>query len=99
MMMLAGCSSLGGGTAVEQGVVPVNSYMYKVSAIRSKDAATDLEEATQYVKSAAYAFCAKQDRVVEIDTLARLDADMGRPASAFLRFRCIRSDSPYHPQS
>jgi hypothetical protein len=107
MMVLAGCSSPGGEThggetVMEHGVVQVNSYIYKVSATRSNGASTDLEDARQQVYSEASAFCAKQDRVVETDSLARFEEDVTRPASATLRFRCVKPDTPestHHAQS
>jgi hypothetical protein len=102
MMALAGCSSTGAGTFMEHGVVQINSYIYKDSAIRSNGAPNDLEDATQQVYSEARAFCAKQDRVVETDSLARFAEDIGRPASATLHFRCVKPDTPestHHAQS
>jgi hypothetical protein len=102
MMALAGCSSTGTGTFMDHGVVKVNSYLYEVAATRSKGASTDLEDARQQVYSEANAFCAKQHQVVETDSLARFEEDIGRPASATLRFRCIEPDQPepsHHAQS
>jgi hypothetical protein len=102
MMALAGCSSTGTGTFMDHGVVKVNSYIYEVAATRSKGASTDLEDARQQVYSEANAFCAKQHQVVETDSLARFEEDIGRPASATLRFRCIKPDQPessHHAQS
>jgi hypothetical protein len=99
MMALAGCSSTGVETVMEHGVVQVNSYIYKVSATRSKGASTDLEDATQQDYSEAKAFCAKQDRVVETDSLARFEEDIARPASATLRFRCVKPDQAESPHS
>ena len=92
MVALAGCSSAGLGSFNGHGVVQVNSYIYEVAATRSKGAQTDLEEAKQQVYLEANAFCRKQDRAVETDSLARLEGDTGRPASATLRFRCVKSD-------
>lgn len=102
MMALSGCSSIGSGTFMEHGVVKVNSYLYEVVATRSNGASTDLEDARQQVYSEAKAFCAKQDGEVETDSLARFEEDIGRPASATLRFRCVKSDKPessHHAQS
>jgi len=99
MMSLAGCSSPGGETVKEHGVVQVNSYMYEVAATRSKGVFTDLEDATLQVYSEAKAFCAKQERVVETDSLARFEEDIGRPASAALRFRCVKPDRPESPHN
>lgn len=79
---------------MEHGVIQVNSYIYEVAATRSKDASTDLEDATQQDYSEAKAFCAKQDRVVETASLARFEEDIARPASAALRFRCVKPDKP-----
>jgi len=97
MMALAGCSSPGAGTVKERGVVQVNSYLYEVASTRSRDASTDLEDARQQVYSEANAFCAKQDRVAETDSLARFEEDAGRPASATLRFRCVKPAQPEPP--
>jgi len=94
VMVLAGCSSSRVEPVLEYGIVQENSYIYKVSAVRSGGAPTDLEEATQEVHTKAGEFCAKQERIVEIDSLARFEEDYGRPASATLRFRCIVSDKP-----
>jgi hypothetical protein len=102
MMALAGCSNLGSGSFMDHGVVQVNSYLYEVAATRSKNASTDLEDAKQQVYSEANAFCAEQDGVAETDSLARFEEDAGRPASATLRFRCVKPDkpeSPHHAQS
>ncbi len=94
-LAMAACTSTGTGSDVVQ----VNSYIYMVSATRSSSVYTDLEEATKQVYSDASIYCAKKDRVAETDTLTRLDEDMGRPASATLRFRCIKptlADSSRH---
>lgn len=96
MMVLAGCASTGAATVKEHGVVAVNSYLYEVAATRS-NGASDLEDVRQEVYTAARAFCAKQARIVETDSLTRLQEDLGRPASATLRFRCIESDQPLPP--
>jgi hypothetical protein len=96
MMVLAGCSSTGGPTIKEHGVVAINSYLYEVAATRS-NGASDLEDVRNEVYTAAKAFCAKQARVVETDSLTRLQEDLGRPASATLRFRCVESDQPLPP--
>jgi len=96
MMVLAGCSSTGGATVKEHGVVAINSYLYEVAATRS-NGASDLEDVRQQVYTAAKAFCAKQARVVETDSLTRLQEDMGRPASATLHFRCVEPDQPLPP--
>jgi hypothetical protein len=93
MMALAGCSNLGAGTS-SHGVVQLNSYLYEVAATRSNGSPTDLEDARQQVYSQAQAFCAKQGRVAETDSLARFEEDAGRPASATLRFRCVKGDKP-----
>ena len=84
---------------MEHGVLQVNSYIFEVAATRSKGASTDLEDATQQDYSEAKAFCAKQDRVVETDSLARFEEDIGRPASATLRFRCVKPDQPEPPHN
>jgi len=97
MMVMAGCSSTGVETVKEHGVVAINSYLYEVAATRANGAA-DLEDVRQQVYTAARAFCAKQARVVETDSLTRLQEDLGRPASATLRFRCVESDQPQPPQ-
>jgi hypothetical protein len=97
MMALAGCSntgtstssSAGGEARKDSGIVKVNSYMYEVSATKSTGASTDMEDARQQVYAEAGAFCAKQDHGVETESIIRLDGDLGRPASATLRFRCI----------
>lgn len=85
LVAMAGCSS----SDVQQ----VNSYMYQVASIRSNSDSTGMEEATRQVYSRAEAFCAKSERVVETDSLARFDQDMGRPGSATLRFRCINPEA------
>jgi hypothetical protein len=90
MMALAGCSTPGAGVVREHGVVPVDSYKYEVAATRSAGAATDLEDATQQVYAEAKTFCAKQGREAETISLARLEGDLGRPASATLLFRCVK---------
>ena len=97
MMALAGCSSPGAGTVKERGVVQVNSYLYEVASTSSRDAPADLEDAKQQVYSEARAFCAKQGRVAETDSLARFEEDVGRPASATLRFRCVKPAQPESP--
>jgi len=97
MVALAGCSSSGVEPFMEHGVVQVNSYIYEDSAARSNGAPNDLEDATQQVYSEAKAFCAKRDRIVETDSLARFAEDIGRPASATLRFRCVKPDTPESP--
>jgi len=90
---LAGCSTSPRVEPIlEYGIVQENSYIYKVTATRSSGAANDLEEANREVHDKAGEFCAKQDRVVEIDSLARFEEDYGRPASATLRFRCVVPD-------
>lgn len=94
VMALAGCSSSRVEPILEYGIVQENSYIYKVSATRSNGLPTDLEDANQEVHAKAMDFCAKEDRVVEIDSLARFEEDYGRPASATLRFRCVKSDKP-----
>ena len=93
MLALAGCSNLGAGTS-GHGVTKFNSYLYEVVATRSTGATTDLEDAKQQVYSEAKAFCDKQSRVVETDSLARFEEDVGRPASATLHFRCVKGDRP-----
>ncbi len=93
LLALAGCSGLGGGS-----VVQVNSYSYEVTAKRSNGVSSDLEDATQHVHTVADDFCAKQNGVAETLSLARFEEDLGRPASATLRFRCIKSDKPETPQ-
>jgi hypothetical protein len=90
LITLAGCSSLGAGVVRAHGVVAIDSYKYEVVATRSTGAATDLEVAELQVYSEAKAFCAKQDREVETVSLARFEEDLGRPASATLRFRCVK---------
>ena len=99
MLVLAGCSSTGTGTVKEHGVVPVNSYLYEAAATKSTGAATDLEDAELQVYSEAKAYCAKQDRVVETASLARLEEDLSRPASATLRFRCVKPDKAEPPHN
>jgi hypothetical protein len=106
LMELAGCSSHGAGTlaepVIEDGVVKINSYKYKVSATGTKDSPTGLEDAVQQVYLQANAFCAKQERVAETVSLARLEEDYSRPASATLDFRCVKSgqpEPPHNPQS
>jgi hypothetical protein len=96
MTALAGCASTGVATVKEHGVVAINSYLYEVAATRM-NGASDLEDVRQEVYTAANAFCAKQARVVETDSLTRLQEDLGRPASATLRFRCVESDQPQTP--
>ena len=90
MMALAGCSGLGAGTSMGHGVTQYNSYLYEAVATRSTGAPTDLEDARQQVYAEAKAFCDKQNRVVETDSLARFEEDAGRPASATLHFRCVK---------
>jgi hypothetical protein len=88
LMALASYSNLSGSTAMEQGVEQVNSSMYKVTAAGAKATPEDMEKLTNTATSKAKAFCAKNKRMVEINTITRLEADMGRPASSTLLFWC-----------
>ena len=84
VILLAGCA--------DPGVERVNSYLYQVAATRSNADSTGMEEATRLVYAEARTYCAKQERIVETDTLARFDQDLGRPGSATLRFRCVKPE-------
>jgi hypothetical protein len=88
MIALAGYANLGAGAEMEQGVEQVNSTLYKVTAKGVKATPMDMETLLNNAKAKAKAFCSKNKRVVEIDSIARLDADMGRPPSATLHFWC-----------
>jgi hypothetical protein len=88
MVALVGYANLSAGAEMEQGIEQVNSSLYKVTAKGAKATPMDMETLLNNAKSKAKAFCAKNKRVVEIDSIARLDADMGRPASATLLFWC-----------
>jgi len=103
ILVLTGCASntsntdsssfSGTGSSVDtqkvSSIVQVNSYMYEVSAQKSTGAPTDMEDVRQQVYLEARAFCAKENVGVETVTIVWLYPDMGNPARAKLRFRCV----------
>jgi len=114
MLVLTGCASnttstdsgsssisatgTSGDSQKVSGIVQVNSYMYEVSAQKSTGAPTDMEDVRQQVYSEARAFCAKENVGVETVTIAWLYPDLGNPARAKLRFRCVGPIKQEPPQ-
>jgi hypothetical protein len=92
MLTLAAYASLGSGASTEHGVAQVNSTLYKVTAAGEKAVPMDMDVLLNNARSKAKAFCAKSKRLPEIDTITRLEADMGRPASVTLLFWCNKSN-------